>query len=68
MAENPIPVSSAYSDDGQRHRVQQRRDDLHAHHDPVPESNTGVSITAELSDHRVQRERPDEDFDNAIYE
>ena len=60
-------VSSAYSDDGQRHRVRRGVEDIHAPHD---EPDTGVSITAELSDHRVQRERPEEDeqVDNAIYE
>lgn len=45
--------SSAYSDDGQRHRIR-RNDDLHA---PITEMlaimqepDTGVSITAQLSD------------------
>lgn len=32
----------------------------------IQEPDTGVSITAELSDHRVRAERPDED--DAIYE
>lgn len=57
-------MSSAYSDDGQRHRLR-RNDDLNA---PISENihlgepDTGVSITAQLSDHRIRGlERPDED-------
>ena len=57
-------MSSAYSDDGQRHRI--RHNDLQA--PEIVEPDTGVSITAELSDHRFPRaERPDED-DSPIYE
>ena len=58
-------MSSAYSDDGQRQRIR-RGDDLHPPMAEIVEPDTGVSITAELSDHRVRAERPDED--DAIYE
>ena len=59
-------MSSAYSDDGQRHRI--RVYDLQAPISEHVEPDTGVSITAELSDHRFPRvERPDED-DAPIYE
>jgi len=58
-------MSSAYSDDGQRHRVR-RGDDLNpsiVEIIPIPEPDTGVSITAQLSEHhhRVRAERPDEE-------
>ncbi len=53
-------MSSAYSDDGQRRGVR-RGDDLHAPISEIQEPDTGVSMMAELSDHRVRLERPDED-------
>lgn len=54
-------MSSAYSDDGQRSRLR-RNDDLNALQMPMAEPDTGVSITAQLSDHRIRGlERPDED-------
>lgn len=58
----PGKMSSAYSDDGQRHRIR-RVDDLHAptNEPPIIEPDTGVSITAELSEHRVRNERPEEE-------
>ena len=62
-------ISSAYSDDGQRHRLH-RVDDFNVNiqNVEIPEPDTGVSIKAELSEHRpVLAERPDED-ENAIYE
>ena len=43
-------MSSAYSDDGQRHRIR-RVDDLNVPSEQI-EPDTGVSITAELSEHR----------------
>lgn len=59
-------MSSAYSDDGQRHRIR-RVDDLNAQISEQAEPETGVSITAELSEHRIRNnERPEED--DAIYE
>ena len=62
-------TSTAYSDDGQRHRIR-RGDDLNPHMSEIhQEPDTGVSITAEFSDHRIRHERPDEDADDApIYE
>lgn len=63
-------MSSAYSDDGnQRHRVR-RGDDLNAQMSEMHEPVSGVSITAELSDHRMRHfERPEEDMEqSAIYE
>jgi len=57
-------MSSALSDDGQRRF--RRVDDLHANHSEMQEPDTGVSMLAELSDHRVRLERPDED--DAIHE
>ena len=65
-------ISSAYSDDGQRHRLH-RVDDLNINSQnlEVIEPDTGVSIKAEaeLSDHRhlMMAERPNED-EHAIYE
>ena len=61
-------INTAYSDDGQRHRRIFRTDDLNHITAEIQEPDTGVSITAELSDHRVRcrDERPDED--DAIYE
>ena len=54
--------SSAYSDDGQRHRLR-GNDDLNAPMDNhLGEPDTVVSITAQLSDHRIRNfERPDDD-------
>ena len=63
-------MSSAYSDDGQtRTRIRQRNVDDHENLmnpriNAVEEPDTGVSITAELSERRADhRQRPDEDED-----
>ena len=67
-------ISSAYSDDGQtRTRIRQRdvgdhENMMHRLGSGIEEPDTGVSITAELSDRRGDhRQRPDED-DDAISE
>lgn len=57
-------ATSAYSDDG--NRAHRRTYDLNQQISEIPEPDTGVSITAELSDHRQRDERPDED--DPIYE
>ena len=48
-------ISSAYSDDGNRRSLNRAGYDLNAQIAEIPEPDTGVSITAELSDHRVRR-------------
>ena len=63
-------ISTAFSDDGNRHRL--RRDDFNGPISEQPEHDGGVSMTAEFSDHHLvlhhvmAMERPDED--DAIYE
>jgi len=62
-AHTMVVKSSAYSDDGQRHRMR-RNDDLNAHiSEMMPLQDSGVSVTGQLSDHqqRVRAERPDEE-------